>query len=83
MNVAVAVIVNQSAVVMMVVVRLVRLVVRMAFVRMLVSVAMSVRMRGFMCMDRVVMVVDRYSSRGADPLIEQNRADPHDRNARN
>ena len=82
MNVAVAVIVNQSAVVM-VVVRLVRVVVRMAFMHMLVTVAMSVRMCVFVCTDMVAMVVDRHPSRRADPLIEQNRADPHDRNPRN
>jgi len=69
MNVPVTVIVNQAAVVMMVAVRLMGVVMRMALLRILVSVAMSMRMRVFMCLDMVLMVVDRRSARGAEPLI--------------
>jgi hypothetical protein len=91
-DVPVAMVVHQAAVMMMFM-RLVSVIVRMALVRMLVARAMKMRVRVFVYMSMsmlvvvrvgvVVMVVRRQPSSGPDPLVEQNRADPHDRDARN
>ncbi len=96
-DVPVAMVVHQAAVMMMFM-RLVSVIVRMALVRMVfmgmfVAVAMKMRVRVFVYMSMsmvvvvrvgvVVVVVRRQPSSGPDPLVEQNRADPHDRDARN